>query len=80
MSSSETSEDDPSEVVFVVLDDGLLIHGAYRHGGNAELHARCVGAWVAKVQLLERVPEAVLQQRRRDTEEIEIVLDEIAEE
>lgn len=51
------------DVVFLVVDKdgtGLVIHAAYRHGGNADVHAACVGCVVMSVQLLEQVPQSVL--------------------
>lgn len=56
------------EVVFVVFEgggqlSGLAMHAAYRHGGNAEAHARCIGGGVVALQLLERVPASVVENR-----------------
>jgi hypothetical protein len=62
-------EREPTAVIFVVIGDGLMLHGAYRHGGNAELHARCIGAGVAAVQLLESVPPSVLAFRPYEFDE-----------
>lgn len=62
------------DVVFVVIADGdlrggLVLHAAYRHGGSAELHARCVGASAVALQLLERVPASVIDNRVDDFEQ-----------
>ncbi len=51
------------DVVFLVVERdklGIEVHAAYRHGGDADVHAKCVGAAVMVVQLLERVPRSVI--------------------
>jgi hypothetical protein len=79
--SDELAHDPADVVLFVVVEhDGSMIHGAYHHGGNAEVHARCIGAGVIEVPLFERVPQAVLDacvdefDTSTPTEPFEIVL------
>jgi hypothetical protein len=51
---------DDERVVFVVAAvDGMVLHGAYAHGGHADLHAGVVGAAVFKIHVLDRLPPSI---------------------
>lgn len=57
------------DVIFIVVEKdgtGLAIHAAYRHGGFADVHASAVGGSTISVQMLDRVPQSVIDRRVED--------------
>jgi hypothetical protein len=64
--------------VYIVLSDGPLILGAYTKPSPAHVHGRTItGASVVMVELLDRIPDSVLELLGEDFEDDDTPVTEI---